>query len=77
MGAEIAFWFSLEPVTPTIASFESREAELRRQVEVAGGDAATVYAADKLSDILVAGCAGRSKSTATRRRSASAPASRR
>lgn len=36
---------------PTIASFEWRKAALRRQVEGAGGLAATVFAADKLSDI--------------------------
>jgi hypothetical protein len=36
---------------PRIASFGSRKAGLRRQVESAGGLALTVYAADKLSDI--------------------------
>ena len=51
MGADIAYLVLTLSEDATIASFESRKAELRRQVEAAGGDAVTVYAADKLSDI--------------------------
>lgn len=51
MGADIAYLVLTLSEDATIASFESRKAELRRQVEVAGGDAVPVYAADKLSDI--------------------------
>ena len=51
MGADIASLVLTLSEDPTIASFESRKAELRRQVKVAGGAAVTVYAADKLSDI--------------------------
>ena len=51
MGADIASLVLTLSEDPTIVSFESRKAELRRQVEVAGGPAVTVYAADKLSDI--------------------------
>ena len=51
MGADIASLVLTLSEDPAIVSFESRKAELRRQVEVAGGPAVTVYAADKLSDI--------------------------
>ncbi len=51
MGADIAALVLTLSEDPTIASFEWRKAGLRRQVETAGGIAATVYAADKLSDI--------------------------
>lgn len=37
---------------PSIESFEERKAALRDQVRIAGGLAVTVFAADKLSDIL-------------------------
>lgn len=37
---------------PTISSFEERKAALREQVKAAGPRALTVFAADKLSDIL-------------------------
>jgi len=37
---------------PTIESFDARKAALREQVSSAGGRAVTVFAADKLSDIL-------------------------
>jgi hypothetical protein len=37
---------------PTIASFEERKAALRGQVRAGGGLAVTVFAADKLSDIV-------------------------
>ena len=37
---------------PTISSFDQRKAGLRDQVATAGGRAVTVFAADKLSDIL-------------------------
>lgn len=37
---------------PTIESFSERKAALRNQVAAAGGPALTVFAADKLSDIL-------------------------
>jgi HD domain len=37
---------------PTIEDFDERKAALRDQVAVAGGRALTVFAADKLSDIL-------------------------
>ena len=72
MGADIASLVLTLSGDPTIASFESRKAELRRQVGVAGGDAVTVYAAS--SSPTSAGCAGRSSSTATRWGSDSAPA---
>ena len=51
MGADMAYLVLALSEDATIASFEWPKAELRRQVEVAGGDAVTVYAADKLSDI--------------------------
>jgi hypothetical protein len=40
------------PEDPTIESFDERKAALREQVKAAGPRALTVFAADKLSDIL-------------------------
>jgi HD domain-containing protein len=51
MGAGICSLVLTLSEDPSIASFDQRKAGLRRQVESGGGLAATVYAADKLSDI--------------------------
>jgi guanosine-3',5'-bis(diphosphate) 3'-pyrophosphohydrolase len=52
MGASISSLVLTLSEDSRIASFNWRKAGLRRQVESAGGLAVTVYAADKLSDIL-------------------------
>jgi hypothetical protein len=52
MGARITSLVLALSEDPSIASFDQRKAGLRDQVEAAGGTAITVYAADKLSDIL-------------------------
>jgi hypothetical protein len=52
MGASISSLVLTLSEDATIASFDWRKAGLRHQVESAGGLAVTVYAADKLSDIL-------------------------
>ena len=52
MGASICTLVLTLSEDATIASFDWRKAGLRHQVESAGGLAVTVYAADKLSDIL-------------------------
>ncbi len=52
MGPGIASLVLALSEDPGIASFDRRKAGLREQVETAGGPAVTVYAADKLSDIL-------------------------
>lgn len=52
MGASICSLVLALSEDPKIASFDRRKAGLRRQVEGGGGLAVTVYAADKLSDIL-------------------------
>jgi (p)ppGpp synthase/HD superfamily hydrolase len=52
MGASISSLVLTLSEDARIASFDWRKARLRRQVEGAGGLAVTVYAADKLSDIL-------------------------
>ena len=52
MGASICSLVLTLSEDARIASFDQRKAGLRRQVENAGGWAVTVYAADKLSDIL-------------------------
>jgi len=51
MGAAICSMVLTLSEDSRIASFDWRKADLRRQVESAGGLAVTVYAADKLSDI--------------------------
>lgn len=51
MGASICALVLTLSEDPKIASFDRRKARLRHQVESGGGLAATVYAADKLSDI--------------------------
>jgi len=52
MGASISSLVLTLSEDARIASFDWRKARLRHQVESAGGLAVTVYAADKLSDIL-------------------------
>jgi hypothetical protein len=52
VGASICSLVLILSEDPTIASFSQRKAGLRNQVAAAGGSAVTVYAADKLSDIL-------------------------
>lgn len=52
MGVSICSLVIILSEDPTIASFDQRKAGLRNQVAAAGGWAVTVYAADKLSDIL-------------------------
>ncbi len=52
MGDEISSLVLTLSEDPAIASFERRKAGLREQVAGAGGRAVTVFAADKLSDIL-------------------------
>jgi HD domain len=52
MGASISSLVLTLSEDARIASFDWRKAGLRHQVESAGGLAVTVYAADKLSDIL-------------------------
>jgi hypothetical protein len=51
MGASISALVLTLSEDARIDSFDWRKADLRRQVESAGGLAVTVYAADKLSDI--------------------------
>lgn len=51
MGTSICSLVMTLSEDPGIASFDRRKARLRRQVESGGELAATVYAADKLSDI--------------------------
>lgn len=52
MGESICTMVLTLSEDPTIASFDERKAALREQVAEAGGPALTVFAADKLSDIL-------------------------
>jgi hypothetical protein len=52
MGASISSLVLILSEDPSIESFDQRKAGLRDQVAAAGGWAVTVYAADKLSDIL-------------------------
>jgi hypothetical protein len=52
IGASICSLVLILSEDPTIASFDQRKAGLRGKVAAAGGMAVTVYAADKLSDIL-------------------------
>jgi hypothetical protein len=52
MGASISSLVLILSEDPGIESFDRRKAGLRNQVAAAGGLAVTVYAADKLSDIL-------------------------
>jgi hypothetical protein len=52
MGASISSLVLILSEDPGIESFDRRKAGLRNQVAAAGGWAVTVYAADKLSDIL-------------------------
>ena len=52
MGGEIFTLVMTLSEDPSIASFEERKQGLREQVRQAGGRALTVFAADKLSDIL-------------------------
>ena len=52
MGASISSLVLILSEDPGIESFDQRKAALRNQVAAAGGWAVTVYAADKLSDIL-------------------------
>ncbi|MGH2937723.1 MAG: HD domain-containing protein [Solirubrobacterales bacterium] len=52
MGPRISSLVLALSEDPAIASFDQRKAGLRSQVERAGEPAMTVYAADKLSDIL-------------------------
>jgi hypothetical protein len=52
MGEEIATLVMTLTEDPTIDSFEERKASLRDQVRAGGGLAITVFAADKLSDIV-------------------------
>jgi len=52
MGEAIAALVMTLSEDPTIESFEDRKAALRDQVQAGGGLAITVFAADKLSDIV-------------------------
>jgi hypothetical protein len=52
MGESISSLVLTLSEDPTISSFDQRKAGLREQVAAAGGRAVTVFAADKLSDIL-------------------------
>ncbi len=52
MGESISSLVLILSEDPGIESFDQRKAALRDQVAAAGGWAVTVYAADKLSDIL-------------------------
>jgi (p)ppGpp synthase/HD superfamily hydrolase len=52
MGEEVALLVLALTEDATIDSFEERKAALRDQVRAAGGLAVTVFAADKLSDIV-------------------------
>jgi hypothetical protein len=52
MGEEIGTLVMTLTEDPTIDSFEERKAALRDQVRAGGGLAITVFAADKLSDIV-------------------------
>jgi hypothetical protein len=52
MGDEIGTLVMTLSEDPTIESFEERKAALRDQVRAGGGLAVTVFAADKLSDIV-------------------------
>jgi hypothetical protein len=52
MGEGIASLVLALSEDPSIDSFEDRKAALREQVRAAGGRAVTVFAADKLSDII-------------------------
>ncbi len=52
MGESISSMVLTLSEDPTISSFDQRKAGLREQVATAGGRAVTVFAADKLSDIL-------------------------
>jgi hypothetical protein len=52
MGEEIGSLVMTLSEDPTIESFEDRKAALRDQVRAGGGLAITVFAADKLSDIV-------------------------
>ena len=52
MGEPIAALVMILSEDPTIESFEDRKAALRDQVRAGGGLAITVFAADKLSDIV-------------------------
>ena len=74
MGASISSLVLILSEDPAIESFDRRKAGLRDQVAAAGGWAVTVYAADKLSDIL--GLRRGIETAGEGSRSASAPASR-
>ena len=52
MGEAISTLVMILSEDPTIESFEERKAALRDQVRAGGGLAVTVFAADKLSDIV-------------------------
>jgi hypothetical protein len=52
MGDDIASLVMALSEDPSIEAFDERKAALREQVSAAGGRAVTVFAADKLSDIL-------------------------
>jgi hypothetical protein len=52
IGASICSLVLILSEDPTIDAFDQRKAGLRNQVAAAGGWAVTVYAADKLSDII-------------------------
>jgi hypothetical protein len=52
MGESISSLVLTLSEDPAISSFDQRKAGLREQVAAAGGRAVTVFAADKLSDIL-------------------------
>jgi hypothetical protein len=52
MGGEICSLVLALSEDPSIQSFDERKAGLRQQVRRAGGQAVTIFAADKLSDIL-------------------------
>lgn len=52
MGESISSLVLTLSENPAIESFDRRKAGLRKQVAAAGGRAVTVFAADKLSDIL-------------------------
>jgi len=52
MGDSVASLVMTLSEDPDIASFEERKAALRDQVRAGGGLAVTVFAADKLSDIV-------------------------
>lgn len=52
MGESISSLVLTLSEDPAIESFDRRKAGFREQVAVAGGRAVTVFAADKLSDIL-------------------------